>query len=149
MTFANGSPFKACLVAAWLLAGSASVAAAAADEKQPDKRPEASATSSPPPAADNALREQTIYIPYSKLRETFEREGRGVFLPYGQFEKLWQAAREKSGPTAPAAPPVPFLISEVENEATVGKDVVNVKAQVKIDLLAEGWHHVYTADHCG
>jgi hypothetical protein len=93
-------------------------------------------------AADKPIREQTIYIPYTKLRETFEREGRGVFLPYGEFEKLWRAAREKDGPPSESRPPVQFLINEVENEATVSKDVVTVKAQVKIELLAEGWHHI-------
>ena len=30
----------------------------------------------------NSINEQTIYIPYDKLREVFERDGRGVFLPY-------------------------------------------------------------------
>jgi len=93
-------------------------------------------------AADKPVREQSIYIPYTKLREIFEREGRGVFLPYGEFEKLWRAAREKDGPPSESRPPVQFLINEVENEATVSKDVVSVKAQVKIELLAEGWHQI-------
>ncbi len=30
----------------------------------------------PPPS-----REKTIYVPYEKLRDIFENEGRGVFLP--------------------------------------------------------------------
>jgi len=90
-------------------------------------------------ATETSIREQSIYIPYTKLRETFEREGRGVFLPYSEFEKLWRAAREKTGPPPEAAPPAPFLISEVENETTVARDVVQVKALVKIELLAAGW----------
>ena len=32
------------------------------------------------------LREQSIYIPYNKLREVFEQQGRGVFLPYDKFQ---------------------------------------------------------------
>lgn len=84
-------------------------------------------------------REQTIYIPYTKLRETFEREGRGVFLPYGEFEKLWRAAREKAGPEPQVRPPAPFLVSEVDHDATVSKDVVTVRAEVKLDLLTDGW----------
>ena len=48
----------------------------------------ASDDSSPP-----ALRERTIYIPYSRLRSIFERDGRGVFIPYDQFQELWKAAR--------------------------------------------------------
>lgn len=93
-------------------------------------------------AVDKPIREQSIYIPYTKLREVFEREGRGIFLPYGEFEKLWRAAREKEGPPPESGPPVQFLINEVENEATVSRDVVSVAAQVKIELLAEGWHRI-------
>ena len=42
----------------------------------------------------NSLNEQTIYVPYEKLRETFERDGRGVFLPYDKFQQLWKQARQ-------------------------------------------------------
>lgn len=94
------------------------------------------------PDKDKPFREQSIYIPYEKLRKVFEREGRGVFLPYKEFQELWQAAREKTAPAAEPKPPVGALITEVENEATVVKDVVQVKAIVKIDLLAEGWQEV-------
>jgi hypothetical protein len=44
--------------------------------------------------AEPPAREQTIYIPYSKLRQIFEKEGRGVFVPYDEFQKLWKSARE-------------------------------------------------------
>ena len=98
----------------------------------------------PPQDARNgkSLREQDIYIPYDKLRQVFERHGRGVFLPYEEFEALWRAAQEKTRPAAGVRPPVGAVITEIENEATVAKDVVRVKATVKIDLLAEGWHEI-------
>ena len=47
----------------------------------------------PSDEAATPLREQTIYVPYDKLRETFEKTGRGVFIPYDRFQELWQAAR--------------------------------------------------------
>jgi hypothetical protein len=92
--------------------------------------------------SETKLHEQTIYIPYSKLREVFEKEGRGVFLPYEKFQELWNAAREKT--TAPAANniPVAALIVEAENEATISKDVVRVKARLTIELLKQGWNQV-------
>ncbi len=98
----------------------------------------------PPQDARNgkSLREQDIYIPYDKLRQVFERHGRGVFLPYEEFEALWRAAQEKTRPAAGVRPPVGAVITEIENEATVAKDVVRVKATVKIDLLVEGWHEI-------
>ena len=74
--------------------------------------------SKPIPAADadtddDAFRELSIYIPYEKLREVFEKKGRGVFLPYEEFEKLWRAARDKKGPTVDDGPPIDALIDEV------------------------------------
>ena len=52
---------------------------------------------------EKLIREQSIYIPYEKLRKVFEKEGRGVFLPYQKFQELWQAAQEKTPAAAPAA----------------------------------------------
>ncbi len=91
---------------------------------------------------DRSLREQEIYIPYEKLRGVFEKHGRGVFLPYEKFDELWKAAQDKTRPAADPRPPMGALITEIENEAVVAKDVVQVTAHLKIDLLAEGWHEV-------
>ncbi len=50
-----------------------------------------------------SLREQDIYIPYDKLRQVFEKHGRGVFLPYEEFEELWRTAQEKNRPDREAS----------------------------------------------
>ena len=92
--------------------------------------------------SDRSIREQDIYIPYTKLREVFEKQGRGVFLPYEQFQELWQAAREKTQPAAEAKPPAGGLITDITSDATVEKDVVRVKAALRIEILAEGWHSI-------
>jgi len=110
--------------------------------------PQDAAAESPPAASDAEaedqipLREQSIYIPYEKLRKVFEKEGRGVFLPYEKFRELWDAAREKTAPPTRPKPPVGALITEVQSEATVSEDVVRVEALVKIEVLAEGWNEV-------
>ena len=65
-----------------------------------------------------------------------------MFLPYEKFQELWKAAREKTRPAAEAKPPVGALITEIENAATVEKDVVSVKAKLKIEVLAEGWNEI-------
>jgi len=88
------------------------------------------------------IREQTIYVPYDRLRQVFEKHGRGVFLPYEKFQELWQAAQDKTRPPADPKPPVPAIITESENEATVAKDVVEVTAVLTVELLADGWHTV-------
>ncbi len=84
---------------------------------------------------------QTVYIPYTKLREVFEKDGRGVFLPHAEFQKLWDAAHAK--PVVPAqAPPVDAIITEIDNVASIEQDVVQVTATVSIDLLKKGWLRV-------
>ena len=94
------------------------------------------------PEKKESVKEQSIYIPYEKLRKVFEREGRGVFLPYERFQQLWRAAREKQPAPAVHRPPVNALITEVEALANVANDVLEVKATVKIEVLAEGWNEV-------
>ncbi len=91
---------------------------------------------------DAKIREQSIYIPYSKLREVFEREGRGVFLPYEEFQRLWTAAREATRRPSEDKPPVGTLITEVEHRAVVSGDVVRVVAKVKFEILTKGWHEI-------
>src|SRR5271157_2080121 len=138
-----------CALAILAFASFASFPADAADGKGDVTKPApamaASAADSKADAdnkADRSLREQEIYIPYEKLRGVFEKHGRGVFLPYEKFDELWRAAQDKTRPATEARPPVGAVITEIENEAVVAKDVVQVTAHVRIDLLSEGWHEV-------
>lgn len=85
------------------------------------------------------LVEQSIYIPYAKLREVFEVEGRGVFLPYEQFQELWRAARASQNQPPEQGPPVAAVITEIESQAVVAGDVVRVEAELLIEALSEGW----------
>ena len=112
------------------------------DSEDPTSATEASATET----SATEIREQTIYVPYAELRDVFEKEGRGVFLPYEQFKKLWESARKSEsqqtpgGQTERQAPDA--IISEITSEATVRKDVVHVEALLAIELLREGWNTV-------
>ncbi len=110
----------------------------AAEPPPPAKTP---AQPAPKPDAE-VIREQTIYVPYSKLPKVFEQPGRGVFLPYEEFQKLWEQARAALAKPPEVKPPVAALLTEINSEATVGEDVVNVTANLKIELLTEGWHEV-------
>lgn len=110
--------------------------------------PAAPAITPPPVAAPPAseaperFREQTIYVPYEDLRKTFEKTGRGVFIPYDEFQALWQAARRAVARPPEVKAPVDSLISEITGEATVSKDVLTVQAKVRIELIREGWNQV-------
>ena len=86
--------------------------------------------------------EQTIYIPYDKLRDVFEKEGRGVFLPYDQFQKLWQEAQSAKGRSPADAPPVDVILVSAENTATIEKEVMVVRAVITVELLRTGWQKI-------
>ena len=86
--------------------------------------------------------EKTIYIPYDKLKEVFEREGRGVFLPYEQFQKLWNEARSATKKPPPDVSPVGVIVVSAENTATIEKEVMVVKAQLNVELLQTGWQKI-------
>lgn len=90
----------------------------------------------------STLREQTIYVPYEKLREVFEREGRGVFLPYDKFQELWKAAQAATKPTSPNGPPVDGILVSAENEAEVEREVMVVKSKLTIELIKSGWQKI-------
>ena len=72
--------------------------------------PDAAKSKDDAAAQEKSIREQDIYIPYDKLRQVFEKHGRGVFLPYDKFQELWKAAQDKTQPAAevkPRALPLP------------------------------------------
>lgn len=94
------------------------------------------------PTKEGAIREQTIYIPYAKLRAMFEKEGRGVFLPYDKFQELWKAAQAAAHKAEDQKPTIGAIITQIESQATIQKDVVSVSAKLGIDFLTEGWHEV-------
>ncbi|MGL4942726.1 MAG: hypothetical protein ACRC46_06005 [Thermoguttaceae bacterium] len=98
---------------------------------------------SPPTDTENAktFREKTIYIPYEKLRKVFEQPGRGVFLPYDEFRRLWDAANVQP-PTPADAAPVPAMVTNVSCEANVSEDVVRVEAKLTVELFTDGWHQI-------
>ncbi len=89
-----------------------------------------------------SINEQTIYIPYEKLREVFERDGRGVFLPYDKFQQLWNEARRNQPRKSDLSAPLGALMTDIESTATLGMEIVNVDATIKIELLRKGWHRI-------
>ena len=97
----------------------------------------------PAPAPEgNPLREQTIYIPYEKLWQVFEKEGRGVFIPYEEFNRLWAAARSNLNAKVESEPPVGALLKEAGGVIKVGKEVVEAEATLRVELLKPGWHEI-------
>ena len=140
----NGFHLRQVILA--LLIALTSASAVFAQEENAATEPAAIEAAVTETKADDAtiiIREQTVYLPFERLRETFEKEGRGIFLPYEEFRELWEKAQAKPKPEdEPKAVPVPFIISETVHEAQVADDIVKVTAKLKIDLLKEGWHEI-------
>ncbi len=90
-----------------------------------------------PEAGRKAETEHTIYIPYKDLEKVFEKTGRGVFMPYEEFIKLWNKA--KKAEEASTAPSVPVLVTAASYECIVDQKVAGIKSTYSIDVLKDGW----------
>lgn len=105
----------------------------------PAPTPAPAATAGEDPQVPDPLREQTIYVPYEKLKNVFEKTGRGVFIPYEKFQELWNAARAHSQTTDKPQRPVDAVITQIDSEAVIADQVVNVRAKLQIEVLGKGW----------
>ena len=85
------------------------------------------------------VRQETVYVPYEKLKEIFEKEGRGIFLPYEEFLRLWHAAQPKPPEPPPDEPPAPAVIRGGSYKGSVSGDVVRFDVTYEMDALKKGW----------
>lgn len=114
---------------------------ASGDAAQDDRGPTPS-RSDDPLGLPGWLVEQSIYIPYDHIKEQFERDGRGVFIPYEQFNELWQRAQQNR-PVAPTPTiPVAHALVTANSQATLERSLVRVESRVAIEFLQTGWHRV-------
>ena len=77
---------------------------------------------------EETIREQTIYIPYDKLQKDVREGGTGGLSSLREVSAALEggsASRHKR--TEPPKRPVDALINAIENEATIGDQVVNVQ----------------------
>lgn len=89
-----------------------------------------------------AVTERNIYLPYEDLDKLFEKEGRGVFLPYKEFLDLRNQLQLKEQQAA--NPPADGVFKAATYQATVeGKDEAQVLViQAKLELESfqkSGW----------
>jgi hypothetical protein len=102
--------------------------------------------SDPTPAAEGGdepstrPEETTVYVPYRRLAEVFEKEGRGVFLPYEEFLRLWKAAGDD--PPVPPEPPVGHVVARADYQGEVGERVASMKVTMAVTTLGQGWIEV-------
>ena len=85
------------------------------------------------------IREQTVYVPYTKLKDVFEKEGRGIFLPYEEFLKLWRAANPAPNPVEPDGPPAEAVVQSSPYKGKVVGDLALFEVSYHIEALKKGW----------
>ena len=85
------------------------------------------------------VRERTVYVPYEKLKETFEKEGHGVFLPYEEFLKLWNAGQPKEKPIEEIKPPAEAVIAGGSYIGVAKETAVRFEVTYKIKALGKNW----------
>ena len=81
-----------------------------------------------------------IYVPYEQLKKVLDNEKQGVFLPYDDFRRMWQAAQ--GAPAAVEAAPMPYLISTARFSGKVGAELAVMQLELTVDILQDGWVEV-------
>ncbi|MBN1973498.1 MAG: hypothetical protein JW787_07645 [Sedimentisphaerales bacterium] len=91
-------------------------------------------------AGDAVMSPAKVYVPYEELKKVFETEGQGVFLPYRDFQKLWEAAQGRPAEISKA--PFDYLISTARFDGKVSEEIARIKLELTIDILSEDWVQV-------
>ncbi|MBN2210194.1 MAG: hypothetical protein JW709_02255 [Sedimentisphaerales bacterium] len=95
-------------------------------------------------ASDNTTGEEKggikVYVPYDKLKDVFEKEGQGVFLPYQEFERLWRAAQQH--PAAVAQTPFKYLVSVARFKGKVEGELAVLRLELTVDIMVDDWVQV-------
>lgn len=91
--------------------------------------------------ATDALREKTIYVPYDRLNDVFEKEGRGIFLPYKEFIELWKKALPpEKQPEKEPPPPAEAVLSGGVYRGEVVDELARLEVTYEVEALKKkGW----------
>ena len=90
---------------------------------------------------EKGYHEQIIYIPYDKLETVFEKQGRGVFVPYEKFQELWTLSRQKQAKKEQTEKKKNLII-EIDSKVKILEDVVVVKSTLLLEIQKKGWHQI-------
>ena len=96
---------------------------------------------SPAPGASPAPAERTVYTPYEKLEQVFEKEDRGVFLPYREFLDLWNKLNLPAD-LKKNLPPVDGVLASARYTGHLEGDAALFDAQLQFEALKDGWSKV-------
>ncbi|MDD4890727.1 MAG: hypothetical protein PHU85_12455 [Phycisphaerae bacterium] len=81
-----------------------------------------------------------VYVPYEKLKGLLDAQKQGVFVPYDEFHRLWQAAQ--GSPASAAGAPAAYLMSAARFTGSVGAELATMRLELTIDVLGDDWVQV-------
>lgn len=89
------------------------------------------------PVPESSAGNNSIYIPFEKLKEVFGEEGATAVMPYLDLQKLWKLLDQQGKDKAPEA-----VIVQADYAVSVEKSVARVTATLKLKALKAGWSSV-------
>jgi hypothetical protein len=92
-------------------------------------------------APDSATETRTIYVPYDKLDAALNGIGKGVVLPFDEFQRLLGTSLPYSPVERSAAPP-PFVVSDAQYAADVRGDWASLRVAIRVESFRDGWQLV-------
>jgi len=78
-----------------------------------------------------------VYVPFKNLKDVFEKEGQGVFVPFEEFLRLWEGNLDRR--PVPAKPPVPYLVTRARYEGAIDGDLAALTASIEFETFTDGW----------
>jgi len=81
-----------------------------------------------------------LYVPFKDLKDVFEKEGEGVFMPYDEFRKLWDLAYRVVPDNS--TPPVAAAVRSAKYKGVASGEMIRFEAEVDVEVLAKGWQRV-------
>ncbi|MBZ0166301.1 MAG: hypothetical protein K8I00_05790 [Candidatus Omnitrophica bacterium] len=80
-----------------------------------------------------------VFVPYDKLDSIFTDAEKGVFIPYSDFLKLWEAATKTEPDDDIPPPPIEAAIIRAEYTGTVSEELVEFQATLRVSALKDEW----------
>lgn len=83
--------------------------------------------------------DRLIYLPYKNFAAVLNQEQATVFLPYGQYLKLWKNA---NGMAEPQATPIQAVITQATYNGKIENNLARIEATFKVKVLDKPWARV-------
>lgn len=100
----------------------------------------------PAGALSGEVLERQVYVPYQDLEALFEKEGRGIMVPYRDFLQMWTELQARRTEAAEEEPPLGGVVkSAVYTAALRGEgDAASlvIEGKIEVESFRKGWAEI-------